>query len=64
MNFVCVCERVCFLWFSFFFLILGVWFVVILFCFNFPVCFLKRKKEGMGLDGCGEDLEGDEKGEL
>ena len=50
--------------FFLFFLILGVWFVVILFCFNFPVCFLNRKKEGMGLDGCGEDLEGDEKGEL
>lgn len=56
-----VCE--CFLWFSFFFNT-GVCFFVILFCFNFPVYFLKKEKEGMGLGGYGEDLEGDEKGKL
>lgn len=59
-----MCESVSCGFLSFF--ITGVWFVVILFCFNFPAGFLKkeREKEGMGLGGYGEDLEGDEKGEL
>lgn len=63
-----MCVHIClyFSWFLFCFSVLVFHSGLIVFSFYLPVCFLnrERKRHGVGWVQCGEDLEGDQGGEI